>query len=284
MYIEVDDRDINMDNNIISYELVDRWRLNGQPTEFTAGASLSSQIYYPGIHGFGRLRMSFRVECAEYYSGEFCENLNECLSESINCNQGNCVDGDGSGTCMCNPGYTGQFCGTEINECEVLNIDCNENEQCMDELNSYTCVCNAGYTGADCETDIDDCVNVNCSGRGNCTDRVNGFDCDCFPGYTDAICQTDIDECDGINCSGNGRCVDMVSMFLCDCEPGYTGADCETNIDDCVNRNCSGNGVCVDGVNSFSCKCVSGFTGEMCSVETQGKHFLIIPTSGGEIP
>ncbi len=130
-----------------------------------AGAAFTPPIYYPGMHGYGNLNMSFRVECAQYYYGEFCENLNECLSESINCNQGNCVDGDGFGTCMCNPGYTGQFCG-------------------------------------------------------------------------------DIDDCAGVSCSGNG--------------------------------------VCMDGVNSFSCECMSGFTGETCSVETQGKHFLIIPTSVGE--
>ena len=150
-------------------------------------------------------------------------------------------------------------------ECLLMETVCSDHGNCFHGIATFTCSCDPGYTGQRCETNIDDCVNVNCSGHGNCTDRVNGFDCDCFPGFTDAICQTDIDECDGINCSGNSRCVDMVNMFLCDCEPGYTGADCETNIDDCVNRNCSGNGVCVDGVNSFSCNCMSGFTGEMCN-------------------
>ena len=107
---------------------------------------------------------------------------------------------------------------------------CSGHGNCSHGIAIFTCSCDPGYTGQRCETDIDDCVNINCSGQGNCTDRVNGFDCNCFPGYTDIICQTDIDKCDGINCSGNGRCVDMVNMFLYDCEPGYTGADCETNI------------------------------------------------------
>ncbi len=84
-----------------------------------------------------------------------------------------CGDGIGSFLCDCTLGFTGQLCETEINECEVLNINCSENRQCFDEVNSYTCVCNAGYTGADCVTDIDDCVNVNCSGNGVCVCMVS---------------------------------------------------------------------------------------------------------------
>ena len=36
------------------------------------------------------------------------------------------------------------------------------NGQCVDVINSFTCDCNPGYTGELCETDIDDCVGVNC--------------------------------------------------------------------------------------------------------------------------
>ncbi len=191
VYVEVYDRDANTDGSI-SYQLVDQWRLSVEHLNVTAGAAFGPPLNYPGIHGYSNLNVIFRVECAESYYGVLCENLNECLSESIDCNQGNCVDGEGLETCVCNPGYTGQFCETEINECEVLNIDCNENEQCMDELNSYSCVCNTGYTGADCETNIDDCESRNCSGNGVCVDGVNSFRCGCMSGFTGEMCSVEI--------------------------------------------------------------------------------------------
>ncbi len=113
-----------------------------------AGAALSPPIYYPGMHGYGNLNMSFRVECAENYYGEFCENLNECLFEPRNCNQGNCVDGEGLGICVCDPGYTGQRCETNIDDC--VNRNCSGNGVCVDGVNSFSCECVSGFTGDTC--------------------------------------------------------------------------------------------------------------------------------------
>ena len=222
MYIEVND----LDNS--NHQLVDVWRLLGTPTNLPVGANLTSPTDYPGIYGYATLTLGSQIVCAKFYYGTVCENLNECLSQSINCNQGVCVDGDGAGTCTCNPGYTGQFCDESINYC--LDINCSGNGDCINELSTYSCNCTPGFTGRDCETDIDDCVGVTCNGRGNCTDLVNNYQCTCDPGYTDRDCETDISECVGVNCSGNGQCVDGENNFTCLCQPGFTGDLCSVEI------------------------------------------------------
>ena len=35
----------------------------------------------------------------------------------------------------------------DINECEELNITCDQNAECTDIMGSYACVCHPGYTG-----------------------------------------------------------------------------------------------------------------------------------------
>ena len=265
LYIQGSDDDVDYQ------ELIDQWGINLSPSNLPVSAGLSQPSVHTGNNGLATLTLRFQVVymCED---GTVCENLNECLSQSINCNHGVCVDGDGVGICDCASGYTGQFCEVDVNECETMNIRCSGNGQCLDEVNSYTCVCDPGYTGRDCEEDIDECDGVTCNGQGNCMDRVNGFVCDCLPGYTGDECETDINECEGQDCSGNGRCADLVGRFECDCDPGYTGTLCEANIDDCVGVNCSGNGQCMDGENNFTCLCQPGFTGDLCSVEIPGKQ------------
>ena len=130
------------------------------------------------------------------------------------------------------------------------------------------CTCDPGFTGEFCQTNIDDCVGVNCSGNGECVDGINSFICNCNTGYTGTLCNSDIDECLSNPCGRNGQCMNQMGTFRCNCDPGFTGEFCQTNIDDCVGVNCSGNGVCVDGVNSFTCQCSPGFSGILCSEGT----------------
>lgn len=48
---------------------------------------------------------------------------------------------------------------------------------------TYTCSCIPGYTGDNCNIDIDECEGVICQNFGNCTDLIGGFQCLCVNGY-----------------------------------------------------------------------------------------------------
>ena len=85
---------------------------------------------------------------------------------------------------QCMPGFAGTMCNISI----ILNelpCNCSGNGQCLDGL---TCDCDPGFTGEFCQTNINDCVGVNCSGNGVCLDGVNSFTCQCNPGFGGTIC------------------------------------------------------------------------------------------------
>lgn len=79
-----------------------------------------------------------------------CEvNVDECSPEfGPRClNRGHCVDGIGRYTCVCPPGFTGDHCEGDINEC--LSSPCNPQGSidCVPLANDYQCRCRLGYTG-----------------------------------------------------------------------------------------------------------------------------------------
>ncbi|KAI0239923.1 Mucin-like protein [Lamellibrachia satsuma] len=127
------------------------------------------------------------------------------------------------------PGYTGDRCETDINEC--ASNPCTNGASCVDAVNSYSCSCRAGYTGDGCETDINECASNPCVNGASCSDEVNAFSCACAAGYTGDRCETDIDECASDPCQNGGTCDDYTNGYTCEClDDLYTGTLCETAI------------------------------------------------------
>ena len=188
--MEFKDRDFQEDD---PDDLIDTLAID---LDIPVGASINCTTY-TGTFNNTQVELSFRVVCAKNYNGPNCT----------------------------------QFC------------------------NDSSCPCDPGYTGELCETNINDCAGVNCSEHGHCEDGVDPFSCQCDVGYTGEFCVTDINDCAGVNCSGHGQCVDGNNSFTCSCDIGYTGELCETDIDDCVEVNCGHNAYCIDGINSYTCKC-----------------------------
>jgi len=124
----------------------------------------------------------------------FHVDINECESNTDNCNENaDCTNTEGSFTCSCNPGYTGDGVScTNINECE-LGTPCDPNANCTDTVGSFDCLCNAGYTGNGLVCiNIDECEmgTDNCDENADCTDTIGSFSCACNSGYSG----------DGVNC------------------------------------------------------------------------------------
>ncbi|XP_078727412.1 cadherin EGF LAG seven-pass G-type receptor 2-like isoform X2 [Lampetra fluviatilis] len=85
--------------------------------------------------------------------------------------------------CRCPPGFTGDYCETEINLC--YSNPCGSNGSCLRREGGYTCVCQDDYTGEHCEVNVRSgrCVPGVCRNGGTCVNLLaGGFKCECPSG------------------------------------------------------------------------------------------------------
>eukprot|EP00286_Rhodomonas_abbreviata_P027873 CAMPEP_0181303152 /NCGR_PEP_ID=MMETSP1101-20121128/8394_1 /TAXON_ID=46948 /ORGANISM="Rhodomonas abbreviata, Strain Caron Lab Isolate" /LENGTH=1307 /DNA_ID=CAMNT_0023408683 /DNA_START=219 /DNA_END=4139 /DNA_ORIENTATION=+ len=164
--------------------------------------------------------------------------------------------------------YSDVVACSNIDECSGFN-DCHANANCTDTNGSFTCTCNTGYSGngTSCPN-IDECVGfnlTNCHANATCTDTDGSFTCACDAGFSGSGTScSNIDECVGSNnCDANANCTDTEGSFTCTCNTGYSGSgDSCSNIDECVVPNvCQANATCTDTDGSFTCGCDGGFQG-----------------------
>jgi hypothetical protein len=111
---------------------------------------------------------------------------------------------------------------------------CQNDAGCVDGADAYTCECVPGYDGDNCETDVDDCAVIPCLNNSTCEDLVDDFACECAIGFTGDVCETDIDNCDFAPCENGASCADIVDDYVCSCVDGYTGKNCQADVDECA--------------------------------------------------
>ena len=83
------------------------------------------------------------------------EDVDECQDATRCKNGGTCLNTPGSYSCVCAPGFTGNTCSNDINEC--ASHPCFEGE-CRDEVNHFKCECREGYKGVICDEEEQSCA------------------------------------------------------------------------------------------------------------------------------
>ncbi len=174
----------------------------------------TTEIDHKGIYKLASLVISTNLRCIDHTCGTSCD-IHNCT--------------------VCLPGYTGEFCSIEIEDCH--NASCGERQVCVDELNGHSCVCLPGYTSADCNEDINECLNSDaCYYSGNCINTMGSYRCICDPQHTGEYCEDTIDryevtiefhyfyheggKCADISgtCAGGTGCCDSAECSSIECD------------------------------------------------------------------
>ncbi|CBY32224.1 unnamed protein product [Oikopleura dioica] len=152
--------------------------------------------------------------------GNLCENDSECIQD----------DSDPRGyTCNCPAGITGDFCQSDIDECDEGFC---ENGICENFFPGFTCECAPFFTGDSCNLELDACFTRNAPCNLTGTDFCESLDpflfqppflCNCKAGYFPDDCGISV--CDTENPCRNGNCfVSSQGDARCRCNSNETGS------------------------------------------------------------
>lgn len=114
-----------------------------------------------------------------------CSGAPVCASDPC-LNGGACEDHFNSLSCVCQRGWGGQRCETDLDDC--ASQPC-VHGRCRDALGGFECLCPPGFTGPLCSQDIDDCENHLCEHGGTCQDGNNTYTCACPEDFRGPRCQ-----------------------------------------------------------------------------------------------
>uniref|UniRef100_A0A8C4MWH3 Cadherin EGF LAG seven-pass G-type receptor 1 n=1 Tax=Equus asinus asinus TaxID=83772 RepID=A0A8C4MWH3_EQUAS len=90
-------------------------------------------------------------------------------------------------------------------------------------INGLRCRCPPGFTGDYCETEIDLCYSSPCGANGRCRSREGGYTCECLEDFTGEHCEVNArsGRCANGVCKNGGTCVNLlIGGFHCVCPAG----------------------------------------------------------------
>ncbi|XP_078571537.1 von Willebrand factor D and EGF domain-containing protein-like [Branchiostoma floridae x Branchiostoma japonicum] len=222
------------------------------------------QFLWKTEHPVGSFLETVKVsdECGAFDAQNFTFTTMACPCQ----NNGRCVPdpnmprGQGHYTCEC-PGYTGQWCEQEIDECQ--SNPCH-NGTCVDLINGFNCTCDSDHVGEFCHIDIDDkCGLQPCFPDVLCINVAGGFECgDCPEGFTgNGITCEDVDEC-AMDFTNDCLyvCENTPGSYRCTCSAGFILINNQCfDIDECAYGLSECSHECMNNDGSYTCDCPAGY-------------------------
>lgn len=122
-------------------------RFSGSTCEIDSDPCASSPCLFGGKCHEVPMGNDFYCECASSLTGNRCQFGMYCKANTCR-NSGECEEGNNGPICKCKKGFSGDWCESDINECE--NSPCENGGTCVNEEGSYQCVCTYAMSGTNC--------------------------------------------------------------------------------------------------------------------------------------
>ncbi|XP_015767198.1 PREDICTED: fibrillin-3-like [Acropora digitifera] len=147
----------------------------------------------------------------------------------------------------------------DVNECRHLSGLC-QNGECINNDGSYRCKCKMGYkldpTGKKC-VDENECLTAGVCGNGNCSNIDGSYRCTCPRGYTQGRYSpqcVDVNECADNYDLCAYRCVNTPGSYRCVCPRGFELASDKKHCRVCIDTR---KGLCFAVIRNDVCQAVT---------------------------